>query len=84
LLIGLVDGLLKTLTCENAEVALDEVYPRSMSRGVVKPNSGVRLQPLLGCNTGSERTTVNGWTSWRSLSGTPLADLQTQYLASQG
>lgn len=37
---------------------------------------------LLGIqDAGSERTTVNGWTSWRTESGRSLAELRAEFLA---
>jgi len=37
---------------------------------------------LLGIqDAGSDRTTVNGWTSWRASSGSTLADLRSEHLA---
>ena len=39
---------------------------------------------LLGIqDAGSDRQTVNGWTSWRTMRGRSLADLRTDYLNSQ-
>jgi hypothetical protein len=39
---------------------------------------------LLGIqDAGSDRQTVNGWTSWRTMQGRSLADLRTDYLKSQ-
>jgi hypothetical protein len=44
-----MDGLLETLTGQYAEEAFNEVYPRSVGRGVVKAHQPMGRLPFGGC-----------------------------------
>lgn len=49
---------------------------------VLNQNYSSPSYAALACiqDAGSERTTVNGWTSWRNKEGKPLSDMRTEYL----